>query len=250
MRDRIIKWAFFAGIFIIWQCIAWSGAFPPNLLPGPLQVLNSLGVMSRDGTIFTGAGVSMFRLIGDYFVAVGGGIIIGVFISRFEWMEGTIGALTLGLQTLPTICWLPMAVIWFGASEKAIFSLVVLGGILSVILATEAGVRHVPVVLIRAARSMGASGFQLYRRVIIPAAFPAIISGLKQGWAFSWRTLMAAELLFGDKGLGYLLQTGRKDNDTSRFLAVILVMLVLGITVELAVFRPLEKKVRGSWGLS
>lgn len=250
MKNHLIRIVFFLGLFLVWQVVVWSGLLPLKILPGPAEVLGSLKSMVGDGSLLSEVSVSMTRLVGAYLVAVVFGVVFGVFISRFEWMESSVGSLTMALQTLPTICWLPLAVVWFGASEKAIFALVVLGGILSVILATEAGVRHVPTVLIRAARSMGATGFELYRRVVLPAAFPAIISGLKQGWAFSWRTLMAAELLFGHRGLGYLLQEGRKAEDTSLFLAVILVMLAIGISVEMFFFRPMEKQVRSRWGLA
>ena len=250
MKNNLLRIAFYLGLILVWQGIVGLGIFSLKVLPGPFQVLDSLQVILADGSLLAGTWVSLVRLAGAYLTAVVLGVVGGVFISRFDWMESTVGSLILGLQTLPTICWLPLAAVWFGASETAIFALVVMGGVLSIVLATEAGVRHVPTVLVRAARSMGASGFELYRRVILPAAFPAIISGLKQGWAFSWRTLMAAELLFGNKGLGFLLQEGRKKEDTSLFLAIILVLLVVGITVEMAVFRPMEKQVRGRWGLS
>ena len=250
MKNNLLRVVFYLLLFLVWQGIVSAGFFPLKILPGPAQVLSSLKATVADGSLVAGIWVSLVRLIGAYLTAVFFGILGGIFISRFAWMESTVGSLILGLQTLPTICWLPLAAVWFGASETAIFALVVMGGVLSVVLATEAGVRHVPTVLVRAARSMGASGFELYRRVILPAAFPAIISGLKQGWAFSWRTLMAAELLFGNKGLGYLLQAGRMNEDTSLFIAIILVLLIIGITVEMVVFRPMERQVRSRWGLS
>lgn len=250
MKNNLLKFLFFAALFLSWQIVVWSGIFPAEILPGPAQVLGSLGKILADGSLFSGALVSLARLLVAYLASLVGGVAIGVVISRYEWMETTVGSLALALQTLPSICWLPLAVMWFGASERAIFFVVVVGAILSVILATEAGIRHVPKVLIQAARSMGASGFALYRRVILPAAFPAIIAGFKQGWAFAWRTLMAAELLYGNRGLGFLLQAGKKANDTSLFLAVILVLIVIGLTVEMVFFRPLEKGVRARWGLS
>jgi NitT/TauT family transport system permease protein len=250
MKNNLIKILFFISLFFTWQIVVWTGIIPPSALPGPGQVLASLMTILQDGSLLSGALVSLARLFAAYVTAMVGGVLIGIVISRFEWMESTVGSLALALQTLPSICWLPLAVIWFGASEAAIFFVVVIGAILSVVLATEAGIRHVPKVLIQAARSMGASGFALYRRVIVPAAFPSIIAGFKQGWAFAWRTLMAAELLYGNRGLGFLLQAGKKANDTSLFLAIILVLITIGVAVELAFFRPLEKKVRAQWGLS
>jgi len=250
LKNNLLKISFFLSLFLIWQGVVWTGVFPIQILPGPAQVFSSLAGMIQDGSLLSGALVSLARLVAAYLTAAVGGVLIGVVISRYEWLESPAGSLALALQTLPSICWLPLAVMWFGASEKAIFFVVVIGAILSVVLATEAGVRHVPKVLIQAARSMGASGPQLYRRVIIPAAFPAIIAGFKQGWAFAWRTLMAAELLYGHQGLGFLLQAGKKADDTSLFLAVILVLILIGLTVEMVLFRPLEKSVRSRWGLS
>jgi NitT/TauT family transport system permease protein len=250
MKNNIIKFLFFLSLFLAWQGIVWTGALPPHILPGPGQVLTSLFSLVKDGSLLNGALISLARLLVAYVTALVGGVLIGIVISRFEWMESTVGSLALALQTLPSICWLPLAVIWFGASETAIFFVVVIGAILSVVLATESGIRHVPKVLIQAARSMGATGPTLYRRVILPAAFPSILTGFKQGWAFAWRTLMAAELLYGNRGLGYLLQAGKKADDTSMFLAIILVLILIGIGVETVFFRPLEKKIRNRWGLS
>lgn len=250
MKNNVLKISFFASLVLAWQVVVWLGVVPVEKLPSPAKVLASLVAMAADGSLIQGTWVSLVRLLAAYVAAVVGGLMIGVVVSRFEWMESTVGSLALALQTLPSICWLPLAVIWFGASEKAIFFVTLIGAILSVVLATEAGVRHVPKVLVQAARSMGASGIGLYRRVVIPAAFPAIIAGFKQGWAFAWRTLMSAELLYGNQGLGYLLQAGKKADDTSRFMAVILVLIVIGLAVEMFFFRPLEKGVRNRWGLS
>lgn len=250
MRNNVLKTAFFISLFLSWQVVVWLRIVPSDKLPGPVEVITTLLAMAGNGSLLQGTMVSLARLLAAYLAAVVGGVVVGVVISRYEWMENTVGSLALALQTLPSICWLPLAVIWFGASEEAIFFVTAVGAILSVILATETGVRHVPKVLVQAARSMGASGIGLYRRVIIPAAFPAIIAGLKQGWAFAWRTLMSAELLYGNRGLGYLLQAGKKDDDTSKFMAVILVLILIGLAVEMFFFRPLEKRVRNRWGLS
>jgi NitT/TauT family transport system permease protein len=250
MKNNLVKLLFFLALYLVWQGIVLTGVLPDKVFPGPGRVLSSLWGLVQDGSLLQGALVSLVRLLVAYVTALLGGVLIGIVISHYEWMESTIGSLALALQTLPSICWLPLAVIWFGASEKAIFFVVVIGAILSVVLATEAGIRHVPKVLIQAARSMGASGPTLYRRVILPAAFPAILAGFKQGWAFAWRTLMAAELLYGNRGLGFLLQAGKKADDTSLFLAVILVLILIGVGVETVFFRPLEKSIRNRWGLS
>ncbi len=127
--------------------------------------------------------------------------------------------------------------------------MVVLGSLFSVTIGVDSGVKNVPPIYLRAARTMGAGGFNLYTKVIIPAAMPSIISGLKQGWSFAWRALMAGELLYVSIGLGHLLTMGRELNDISQIIAVMIIIIVIGITVDRFVFTKLENRVRERWGL-
>lgn len=249
MRRAFRRAAFYAGLLALWQALSAGGPWPPYLLPGPLEVGRSLVSMAADGTLAESCLVSFTRLFLGYGLAASGGVLLGLLLSRVGWLEDTLGSLVLGFQTLPSICWLPLALIWFGLSEAAILFVVVMGAVLSVAIATDGGVKHVPPVLVRAARSMGAKGPVLVRRVILPAAFPSILMGLKQGWSFAWRSLMAAELLYLTRGLGFLLHTGRELNDTARVLAVILILVVLGALVDRLAFAPLERHVRRRWGL-
>ncbi len=160
------------------------------------------------------------------------------------------GALLLGLQTLPSICWLPLALLWFGLNEWAIIFVVLMGALLSISLAAEDSVQHTAHLYVRAARNMGAGGWRLYAYVMLPAAWPGIVTGMKLGWSFAWRALMAGELLYGNVGLGHLLMMGRELNDMSQVVAMIVVIILLGVVVDRVVFHPLQQRVRMRWGLA
>jgi NitT/TauT family transport system permease protein len=169
-------------------------------------------------------------------------------LARSQLLRDSIGTVVSGLQALPSICWLPLALLWFGLSETAILFVVVIGSLLSITMATEAGVRNVPPLYVRAARTMGARGATLYLRVILPAALPSIISGMRLGWTFAWRSLMAGELLFVSGGLGQLLATGRELGDMARVMAVMVAIVTLGLATEVLIFQRLDARVREVWG--
>jgi NitT/TauT family transport system permease protein len=175
---------------------------------------------------------------------------LGLLIGRVRLLQETLGTVILGLQALPSICWLPLAILWFGLSERAILFVVVMGAVLSICLSAVDGVRNTPPLYLRAARTMGAEGWALYWRVILPGALPAILTGMKLGWSFAWRSLMAGELLYVSLGLGQLLTLGRELNDMSRVMAVMLVIVALGLTVDRLLFAPAERLVRERWGLN
>ncbi|MBI5307273.1 MAG: ABC transporter permease subunit [Planctomycetes bacterium] len=192
----------------------------------------------------------MKRIAIGYGISIGIGVFLGILIARFRILEDTIGSLISGLQTLPTICWLPLALLWFGLNDRAIIFLVIMGAVLSIAIATDAGVKSVPSLYIRAAKTMGAKGWRLYFEVIIPAALPHIIIGMKQGWSFAWRSLMAGELLIVCLGLGHLMMIGRELNDMSQVIAVMIVIIIIGIVVDRLFFVKVEKRIRERWGLT
>ncbi len=191
----------------------------------------------------------MQRILIGFGISAVAGMALGLAIGRIRLLDETVGSLVLGLQALPSICWLPLALLWFGLSEAAILFVVVMGALLSITLATEAGVKNTPPLYLRAARNLGARGWRLYALVILPAALPAIITGMKLGWSFAWRSLMAGELLYVSLGLGQLLNAGRELNDMSQVIAVMLVIIAIGLAVDRLVFAPVESRVRERWGL-
>jgi NitT/TauT family transport system permease protein len=250
----LIPWVrriiFFAALIGLWQVITLTGAWPDYILPTPLEVVNSLVTGISSGIYVQAAIVSLERLAIGYAISLVIGMVLGALIGRVRLLEETVGSLILGLQALPSVCWLPLAILWFGLTEQAIIFVVVMGALFSITLGVDAGVKNTDPVYLKAARNMGASGVRLYTQVILPAALPAIINGLKQGWTFAWRSLMAGELLFFTVSLGNLLETGRELNDASQIISVMLVIIFIGVMIETLIFAPAERRVRARWGLS
>ncbi len=248
-RGVVRRIVFFSALLAVWQALALIGLWPEYILPSPLSVAQTLARGFRNGTFFIGIAVSMERVLIGFGISAAAGMALGLALGRSRALDETLGSLVLGLQTLPSICWLPLALLWFGLSETAILFVVVMGALLSITLATEAGVKNTPPLYLRAARNLGASGWRLYALVILPAALPAIITGMKLGWSFAWRSLMAGELLYVSLGLGQLLNVGRELNDMSQVIAVMLVIIAIGLAVDRLIFAPLESRVRERWGL-
>jgi len=184
-----------------------------------------------------------------YLLSIAIGSAIGMIMVRSRFIGENISALLLGLQTLPSICWLPFAILWYGLNESAIIFIVAIGSLFAVALSIESGIRNVNPLYIRSARTMGARGARIYLYVILPAALPAIISGLKQGWSFAWRALMAGEMLSATVGLGQVLMLGRDLADISQVVAVMIVIIALGLIVDKLIFGRIERSVRNRWGL-
>lgn len=241
---------FFAALVALWQIITLTGIWPDYVLPGPLEVFNSLVTGISSGVYIQGAEVSLARLAIGYGISLVLGMVLGALIGRIRLLEETVGSLVLGLQALPSVCWIPLALLWFGLTDQAVIFVVVMGALFSITLGVDAGVKNTSPVYIKAARNMGARGFRLYTQVILPAALPAIINGLKQGWTFAWRSLMAGELLVFTVSLGNLLETGRELNDASQIIAVMLVIVFIGVMIDSLIFAPLERRVRARWGLT
>jgi NitT/TauT family transport system permease protein len=248
-RGAVRRIVFFIALLAVWQALTLIGLWPEYILPSPLSVVQTLARGFQNGTFLIGIAVSMERILIGFGISAVAGMALGLALGRIRVLDETLGSLVLGLQTLPSICWLPLALLWFGLSETAILFVVVMGALLSITLATEAGVKNTPPLYLRAARNLGASGWRLYALVILPAALPAIITGMKLGWSFAWRSLMAGELLYVSLGLGQLLNMGRELNDMSQVIAVMLVIIAIGLAVDRLIFAPLESRVRERWGL-
>ena len=240
---------FFVGIVVIWQLTAWFGPWPSYIFPSPISVTQTLARGFSNGTFITGILTSMQRLLIGFGISAVIGLALGLALGRNRLLDETLGALVLGLQALPSICWLPLALLWFGLNETAILFVVVMGALLSITLATESGVKNTPPLYLRAARNLGARGWKMYALVVLPAALPEIITGMKLGWSFAWRSLMAGELLYVSFGLGHLLNMGRELNDMSQVIAVMLVIIAIGLIVDRLIFVPIESRVRERWGL-
>lgn len=250
MQSILKKTIFFMLLVGFWELLFILGIWPEYVLPSPVSVCRTLIWGFQDYTFLIGIAISMKRIAIGYGISIVIGILLGLLIARMKIFEETLGSLISGLQTLPTICWLPLALLWFGLNDRAIIFLVTMGAVLSITIATDIGVKSVPPLYVRAARTMGARGWKLYFEVIIPAALPHIITGMKQGWSFAWRSLMAGELLIVCLGLGHLLMIGRELNDMSQVIAVMIVIVIIGILVDRLFFVKIEKHIRERWGLA
>jgi NitT/TauT family transport system permease protein len=205
--------------------------------------------MIGDGRMTAAAGRSLSRLVQGFAISAALGVVLGIGMARSEALRVALRPAVLGLQALPSICWLPLAILWFGLSESAILFVVVMGSLLAVAIATEDGVASVDPVLLRAAGTLGIRGARFHFGVLLPAALPGILTGLKLGWSFAWRALMAGELLFVAGGLGQLLQAGRELLDAAQVMGVMAAIVAIGVTVDKVLFRILEVRVRRRWGL-
>ena len=240
---------FYASLILIWQLIVVAEFWPNYLLPSPYMVMEAMWYGVQDRTIPVAIAISMKRIIVGYILSVVIGVALGFMIARSEFLESTVGKLVLGLQSLPSICWLPLAILWFGLSENAILFVTVMGSVLAVSISTEIGLRHVPHILLQAGRNLGATGMNQFTHVLLPASMPHLLGGLKQGWAFAWRSLISGEMLFVSLGLGHLLMMGRDLNDMSQVIAVMILIMLLGYAIDLLFFQWIERRMQRRWGL-
>jgi NitT/TauT family transport system permease protein len=195
--------------------------------------------------------VTVRRLLIGYALGLLFGLPLGLLTARFKFCEDTLGVIALAFQTLPSVCWVPLALLWFGQTEAAMLFVVIMGTLWSVVIATDNGVRTVPPIYARAARTMGSKRLHTWIKVIVPASLPFIVSGMKQGWAFAWRSLMAAEIyvtILSGFGLGYLLQAGRELQAMDQVIGIMLVIIVIGVLADKILFSPWERFLYRRWG--
>lgn len=237
---------FFCALVAVWEIVFRFQLWPPSIFPSPFAVGARLVDGFLDGTFPLSIGVSLVRIAVGFSLSVLIGLPLGLLTGRVPLLGDTVGPLLNALQALPSICWLPLALIWFGLNERAILFVVVMGAVLPIVIAAEEGAKNTPPPYLRVAHNLGAGGWKLYRYVIFPAALPSILTGLRLGWSFAWRALMAGELIYITLGLGQLLAMGRNLNDLAQVMAVMIVIIALGLIVDRAVFAPLESAVRRS----
>lgn len=251
MNRAFKAWLFFAGLVAVWEILCLAKLWSPVVLPSPVSVAQYLWSAAHDGTLGSAIWVTLRRLLAGYAFGLAIGLPVGLLTAKFRVLRDTVGLLALGLQTLPSVCWVPLALLWFGQTEAAMFFVVVMGSVWSVIIATESGVRNIPPIYDRAARTMGSRGLHTWLRVLLPAALPFVVSGMKQGWAFAWRSLMAAEIyvtILSGFGLGQLLNYGRELNAMDQVIGIMLVLLAIGLLADRLCFSPCEQMLRRRWG--
>lgn len=238
-----------AGVVLGGWWLLSSGPISSSDLPPPDAVWRALVARWKDGTIPDGIETSLIRLAVGLTVAAVVGTLIGVWMASKRWVQDSIGPLVTGLQAVPPIAWLPLAALWLGLTERAVVFVVILGALPAIAMATAASIRQVPPLLVRAARTLGARGWTLYRDVVIPTAVPGYVQGLRQGWVFAWRSLMAGELIVaGGRGLGHALDRAGSDFDAPTLLALMVAIAAIGILIDGA-FAFVDRRVRDRRGL-
>jgi NitT/TauT family transport system permease protein len=254
---RLWAWAWPKGLAIglvlaVWQVVVWSGWRPEYVLPGPATVLATLAEMIGTPKFWQAVATTLTRAVIGFAVALVIGSVIGILVARIRPLRLAVGALITGLQTMPSISWFPLAILLFGLNEQAILFVVVLGAAPSIANGVISGIDHVPPAYTRLGRVLGAGPVEQYRHITLPAALPTYVSGLTQGWAFAWRSLMAGELLViiaGRPSLGANLEFARQFSQADRLLATMLVVLIIGMLVD-GIFSAASRRIRHRWGLA
>ncbi len=242
-----------AAIVYVWQMYIWIVQPRPDILPGPADVATALGTLWGDGSALETILTSLERGVLGFLIAAVIATPAGLLLSQHKGLRAAFGPLISGLQVLPSVAWVPAAIIWFGLTDATVYFVVLMGAVPSIINGLISGVDQVPPQFLRVGHVLGANRWQQATRIILPAALPGYIGGLKQGWAFSWRSLMAAEIItVGGSmgfGLGSLLQQGRDLSDMAIVVSAILLILAIGIVIELLVFAPVERRLLRGRGL-
>jgi NitT/TauT family transport system permease protein len=238
-------------VLVIWQLIHLSG-WKKDIFPGPGATLSNLWDQAKTGLLWHAIGTTAERAVIGFGLAVVIGSVIGALVSRIKPLRAAVGSLITGLQTMPSIAWFPFAIILFGINTSAILFVIILGAAPSIANGLIAGVDYTPPLLLKAGTMMGLRRISLYRYVILPASLPAFVGGLKQGWAFAWRSLMAGELLVviaNKPSLGVLLSTDQDQTDMPSTVAIMIVILIIGILVD-QLFNQANGVIRRRWGLT
>jgi NitT/TauT family transport system permease protein len=239
-------------VLVVWQVVVWTRWRPEFVLPSPVDVLARLWEDLQTAALWNAIAITLRRCVWGFALAIVIGVVVGSLVARFAILRAAIGSLITGLQTMPSIAWFPLAILLFKLSEAAITFVVILGAAPSIANGLIHGIDHIPPVLRRAGRVLGARGVDEYRYVVLPAAMPSFVAGLKNGWAFAWRSLMAGELIVViayQASIGQLLQVSRDLSDARGLLAVMIVILAIGIGIDALVFGTVERRIREKRGL-
>lgn len=251
MKTLALRAAFLSALVLAWHLAATLSEGNPALLPGPTEVGAWLAAHVADGSLAGAVWVTFRRLALGFAIGLAAGLPLGLLCARSRTFDDTAGMLVRGVQALPSVCWVPLANVWFGLTETAMLFVVVMGTVGSIAVASADGLRSVSPIYLRVARTMGARGLSAWVRVVLPASFPSVLSGMRQGWAFAWRSLMAAEIyvpVIDAFGLGHMLHVGREFHAMDQVMGVMIAIVAVGVTVEQLVFAPLEAALHRRWG--
>ena len=234
----------------LWQLIFLLGIFPTVSLPSPAMVAQSFVDLTVNGMLLTSIGMTMLRLAIAFSSSIVLGVGIGLVMVKFRGFGKTMSSFAVGLQSFPSIAWVPFAILLIGLNDFGIFFVVIMSSVFSVMLSTYSGIRNIPTIYLRAAQNMGANGISLFRFVMLPAATPSLIVGIRQAWSFAWHALIGAEILIAASvGLGHILLVGREFQLMDQIIASMIIIFAIGFVFDRLIFYKLEDKIRDKWGL-
>lgn len=236
-------------ILILWEAAYSLNIWPDFMFPSPITVIKTLFTGIISGIYLIAFISSIKRLLIGYFIAVIMGLVLGIIITSNKTLDETVSPFILSLQSVPSVVWLPLALLWFKMGELSIIFVVVLGGIWNMIINTSTGIKNVNPAFVKAGKNLGYEGISFFTNVLIPASVPYIITGMRLAWAFCWRALMAAEIIGTGKGLGQILMWGRDLGNMSTVLSVMIIIAVTGIVTDNIIFKKIEDKIFLKWGL-
>jgi NitT/TauT family transport system permease protein len=250
-KDTLSLVIFTAAFLALWELIYLLEIFPKISLPSPLSVGETILELIVDSTLIKSIAVTLWRLIIGFIISITLGLCVGLLMIKFSQFGKTMSSFAVGLMSFPSIAWIPFAILLIGFNDFGILFVVVMSSVFSVMLSTYSGIRNIPPIYLRAAKNMGAKGFSLFRHVMLPAATPSLIVGMRQAWSFAWHALIGAEMLITTLvGLGHILAIGREFSNMSQIIATMIVIFTIGLIFDRVVFIKIEEKVRNKWGLN
>lgn len=250
-KDAASIAVFLVAFIAIWEGIYLLEIFPTVSLPSPLQVAQSLVNLIAEGTLIYSTGITLLRLFTAFVTSIIIGVGVGLAMVKFTYFGRTMNSFAVGLQSFPSIAWVPFAILLIGLNDSGILFVVIMSSVFSIMISTYSGIRNIPPIYLRSAANMGARGFSLFHHVMLPAATPSLIIGVRQGWSFAWHAVVGAEMLINTLvGLGYILAVGREFSNMPQIIATMIVIFLIGLIFDRFVFSKVEDKVRDRWGLN
>lgn len=232
-----------------WQLVFSFELIPDYLFPSPLQVARRLGELAFEGLLWPAITTTLLRMAIGFSIAAGIGFLVGLLMGVCPVVNGCLRSLFLGLQCLPTAAWMPISLLLFGLSDRGIYFVIIMSSVAAIAISTSDGITQIPPLFLHAARTLGTPAYAMPVRVIIPAALPRIVNGMKLGWTLGWHGAVSAELIKSSVGLGYLLYMGRELNDAAQVLGIMVLTIVFGLLLDRILFNLIEQRIRRRWGL-
>ncbi len=255
MKSQAHRIKYYVVTFYLLLLVTWQGLFtarliPDYMFPSPTQVGQRLWELTADNYLWPSLQATFLRMGIGFSVSSTIGLLIGLLMGMSRIVNSCLRSLFLGLQTLPTAAWVPVSLLLFGLSDNGIYFVIIMSSAPAVALATSDGIQHIPPIYLRAARTLGTPGYAMPIRVILPAALPSVVTGLKLGWTLAWHGGVSAELIKSSIGLGFLLQMGRELNDAAQVIGIMLLTILFGLLLDRFVFGRIQKRIMIRWGLN